>query len=210
MIEIKDTFLSQYANSPTICTILNEFNDAIDPRVSTDEFYHLAVNVLTAQGFGLDIWGRIVGISRDLSIPDPAMGYFGFKETERYTPFDQSPFYSDGTSDSSYKMDDSTYRDVIFMKAYSNILYATAPNINRFLKSCIFNGRAYYLITGHMTARYVFEYRLSELEKNLIYHQHILPRPSGVQISVVELPAGEFFGFYGTGFQPFDQGAFAQ
>ncbi|PHM63933.1 phage protein [Xenorhabdus stockiae] len=210
MIEIKDTFLSQYANSPTLCTILNNFNDTVDPRANTDEFYHLAVNVLTAKGFGLDIWGRIVGIGRDLSIPDPNADYFGFKETEKYTPFDQSPFYSGGSSDMSYKMDDSTYRDVILMKAHSNILYATAPNINRFLKSRIFTGRAYYLITGHMTARYVFEYRLSELEKNLIYHHHILPHPSGVQISIAELPAGEFFGFYGTGFQPFGQAAFAQ
>jgi hypothetical protein len=209
MIEIKDTLLSQYANSPTIITILNEFNDTIDPRANADDFYHMAVNVLTAQGFGLDIWGRIVGIGRDLSIPDPNVDYFGFGETKKYTPFDQSPFYSGNTSDFTYKMEDSTYRDVILMKAYSNILCATAPNINRFLTNCIFTGRAYYLITGHMTARYVFEYRLSELEKNLIYHQNILPRPSGVKISIMELPAGEFFGFFGTGFQPFGQAAFA-
>ncbi|PHM61162.1 DUF2612 domain-containing protein [Xenorhabdus ishibashii] len=208
MIDIKETFLSQYANSPTICTILNSVNEVIDPRANANEFYHLAANVLTARGFGLDIWGRIVGIGRDLSIPDPSIDYFGFNETNKYSPFDQAPFFSGGT-DTSYMMDDSTFRDVILMKAFSNILYTTATNINQFLKCCFLRGRSYYLITGHMTARYVFEYRLSELEKNLIYNRQILPRPSGVKISIVELPLGEFFGFYGTGFQPFDQASFA-
>ncbi|TNH43742.1 DUF2612 domain-containing protein [Photorhabdus luminescens] len=209
MNDISETLLSQYANSPIIYSILNATNESIDPRANTDEFYQMAVNVLTARGFGLDIWGRIVGIGRDLSIPDPNIDYFGFQETKKYTPFDQSPFYSGG-AESSYMMDDSTFRDVILMKAYSNILYATAHHINRFLSSCFIRGRAYYLITGHMTARYVFEYRLSELEKNLIYNRKILPRPSGVQISIIELPLGEFFGFFGTGFQPFDQAPFAQ
>ncbi|MEQ1977355.1 DUF2612 domain-containing protein [Xenorhabdus sp. SGI240] len=208
MKDIRETLLSQYANSPTICTILNSINETIDPRANADEFYNLAVNVLTARGFGLDIWGRIVGIGRDLSIPDPNVDYFGFKETKKFTPFDQSPFYSGGT-DASYMMDDSTFREVILMKAFSNILYATAPNINNWLGCCFLRGRSYYLITGHMTARYVFEYRLSELEKNLIYNRQILPRPSGVKISIVELPLGEFFGFYGTGFQPFGQASFA-
>ncbi|MGJ0578469.1 DUF2612 domain-containing protein [Xenorhabdus bovienii] len=209
MKDIAETLLSQYANSPTICTILNSFNETIDPRANADEFYHLAVNVLTAQGFGLDIWGRIVGINRGLSIPDPNVDYFGFNETQKYSPFDQSPFYSELHTESSYMMDDSTFREVILMKAYANILNATAHNINAFLKASFTRGRAYFLITGHMTARYVFEYRLSELEKNLIYNHHILPCPSGVKISMAELPLGEFFGFYGTGFQPFEQAAFA-
>ncbi|MDE9452323.1 DUF2612 domain-containing protein [Xenorhabdus bovienii] len=29
----------------------------------------MAVNVLTAQGFGLDIWGRIIGINRGFTSP---------------------------------------------------------------------------------------------------------------------------------------------
>lgn len=92
MIDIRETLLSQYANSPVITTILKNANEAIDPRNSADEFYNLAVNVLTAQGFGLDIWGRIVGIGRGISIPDPDADYFGFDGTEKYLPFNQAPF----------------------------------------------------------------------------------------------------------------------
>lgn len=208
MIDIRETLLSQYANSPIITTILKKSNEAIDPRHSADEFYNLAVNVLTAQDFGLDIWGRIVGIGRGISIPDPDADYFGFDGTEKYLPFNQAPFFGDINDQASYQMDDETYRKVIMMKAYSNILCATAPNINAFLKAAFTRGRAYFLITGHMTARYIFEYRLSELEKNLIYNHNILPRPSGVEISINELPVNEFFGFYKTGFQPFSQAPF--
>lgn len=59
-----------------------------------------------------------------------------------------------------------------------------------------------------MAATYVFENRLSEIDKNLIYHQNILPRPSGVGISIQELNLGDFFGFYGSGYQPFNQAPF--
>ncbi|MEX9609328.1 DUF2612 domain-containing protein [Providencia manganoxydans] len=208
MIDIRETLLSQYANSPRITSILESANEAIDPRKSSDEFYHLAINVLTAQGFGLDIWGRIVGINRGLSIPDPDADYFGFEGTDKYLPFNQSPFYGDFGNESSYLMTDTTFREVIIMKAYANIINATAPNINAFLKASFTRGKAYFLITGHMKARYVFEYRLSALEKNLIFNHNILPRPSGVEITVRELPYADSFGFYGSEFQPFDQAPF--
>ncbi|EOJ8666969.1 DUF2612 domain-containing protein [Providencia stuartii] len=208
MIDIRETLLSQYANSPCITSILKSVNEAIDPRQSSDEFYHLAINVLTAQGFGLDIWGRIVGINRGLTIPDPDADYFGFDGTEKYLPFNQEPFFGDFKNESSYLMTDPTFREVIIMKAYANIINATAPNINTFLKTSFTRGKAYFLITGHMKGRYVFEYRLSELEKNLIFNHSILPRPNGVEITIRELPYADYFGFFGSGFQTFNQAPF--
>ncbi|MBS0918400.1 DUF2612 domain-containing protein [Providencia rettgeri] len=208
MIDIRETLLSQYANSPCITSILKSVNEAIDPRQSSDEFYHLAINVLTAQGIGLDIWGRIVGINRGLTIPDPDADYFGFDGTEKYLPFNQAPFFGDFKNESSYLMTDPTFREVIIMKAYANIINATAPNINTFLKTSFTRGKAYFLITGHMKGRYVFEYRLSELEKNLIFNHSILPRPSGVEITIRELPYSDYFGFFGSGFQTFNQAPF--
>lgn len=105
-------------------------------------------------------------------------------------------------------MTDPTFREVIIMKAYANIINATAPNINAFLKTSFTRGKAYFLITGHMKGRYVFEYRLSELEKNLIFNHSILPRPSGVEITIRELPYSDYFGFFGSGFQTFNQAPF--
>lgn len=208
MEKVEKTYLSQYANSPILAEILSQCNETIDPREDINQFYRMVFNIETAQGFGLDIWARIVGVNRALSIPNPNENYFGFSETDKYLPFNQAPFYGGGEGESTFQMDDTTFRNAILTKAYSNILYATAPNINAFLKVAFKTTRAYYLITGHMAATYVFENRLSEIDKNLIYHQNILPRPSGVGISIQELNLGDFFGFYGSGYQPFNQAPF--
>jgi len=77
MINVEQTIISQYANSPTIVKLIQNMNEYIDPRADLDNFYNFVWNVDTAQGFGLDIWGRIVNISRELSVPTPE-DYFGF------------------------------------------------------------------------------------------------------------------------------------
>ena len=79
MKNIQDTLLSQYANSPIICQLIESMNECIDPAHSITDYYQLAFNVKTAQGFGLDIWGRIVGVNRNISIPPDDRETFGFK-----------------------------------------------------------------------------------------------------------------------------------
>lgn len=71
------TVISQYANSPTILRLINDANGYIDPREDFDAFLRLIWDLRTAQGIGLDIWGRIVGVGRTLTINDPPL-YFGF------------------------------------------------------------------------------------------------------------------------------------
>ena len=60
------TVVSQYGNSPTITSLIESFNDAVDPSSNIDNFYTWVWDVSSAQGFGLDIWGRIVGVSRTI------------------------------------------------------------------------------------------------------------------------------------------------
>lgn len=66
MIDVESTIISQYANSPTITQLIAGMNAYIDPRADIDNFYNYVWNVETAQKFGLDIWGRIVGINRQI------------------------------------------------------------------------------------------------------------------------------------------------
>jgi len=65
MFKIEDTIASQYANSPRLMLIIQELHNAIDPTKNIQDFYRLIWNLETAQGAGLDIWGRIVGINRN-------------------------------------------------------------------------------------------------------------------------------------------------
>jgi hypothetical protein len=73
------TILSQYANSPRLTGMIEAFNAAWDQTQNFDNLYDLIWNVLTAQGYGLDVWGRIVGVTRVLSLPSSAT-YLGFDE----------------------------------------------------------------------------------------------------------------------------------
>jgi len=203
-----DTLMSQYANSPNIVNLLNEMAYAIDPNSDLESFYNIAWNSATAKGFGLDIWGRIVGINRNMRFVDPKGDYFGFEESKHFKPFNQAPFSGAGGKFSSYELPDEQFRMLIMIKAMSNIVYATAPNINKLLKF-IFKERAYFLITGHMKARYFFEFTLNAFERAVVYDLGILPRPCGVLLDYRELDIKQCFGFAGTGLQPFNQGVFA-
>lgn len=79
MNDVKQTLISQYANSPTIVEMIERMNDAIDPSVDFQTMLQFCLDVDTAQGFGLDIIGKIVGVGRELRIPSTE-DFFGFRE----------------------------------------------------------------------------------------------------------------------------------
>lgn len=205
---IKETIQSQYANSPKLLTIIEECSEVINQETNIACFKQYIWNVHTAKGFGLDIWGRIVGVNRHVKIADTTGELFGF--TEGFTPFDNAPFTGQGTEFGSYKLKDSVYRQLIMIKAFANIVYATAPNINKFL-NFIFGkrGKVFFIITGHMAARYYFDFILSPLEKKIVYELNLLPRPCGVLIEYYEMDSSNIFGFDKSGYQPFNIGTFA-
>src|SRR4051812_42839886 len=62
------TVISQYANSPILDTLVQNINESIDPTVNIDAFFDNMWNIDTAIGYGLDVWGRILGVSRTLAV----------------------------------------------------------------------------------------------------------------------------------------------
>lgn len=203
---IDQTIMSQYANSPRLLNIIRTTASALDPSKFTDDFYQLIMNIPTANSHGLDVWGRIVGISRSVSFPSPQGEYLGF--AEGFYPFNERPFSSAGGESDTWELATDAYRELILMKALANIIYATAPNINRLLEA-LFEDPCYFLITGHMDARYVFEFDLSPYQRHIVYNTDILPRPCGVLISIIiNADTDGIFGFDGSGLQPLGQGVF--
>lgn len=207
MKNIKDTIMTQYANSPIILALISGMNDAIDPQYFIDDFYDRVYRLSSARGFALDIWADKVGVSRNAPMSDPNVRKFGFKP--EYEPFNTYPFSGAGAAFSSYQLPDSLLRQLIIIKAALNILYATALNINSFLLMIFDGKKAYYNITGHMTAEYVFEFALTPFERMFVYTLKMLPQPCGVGISYREIDVNRVFGFEGSGLQNFDHGVFA-
>lgn len=205
MENIKDTIMSQYANCPAILALIQNFNDVIDPQYFIDDFYEYVYRLSTAKGFGLDIWADKVGVSRNVPMQDPSVLTFGFDPD--FQPFNTFPF-SDGGAFSSYRLPDSDLRKLIIIKAALNILYATAININKFLLMVFDGKRAYYNITGHMTAEYVFEFTLNQFERLIVFTLGMLPHPCGVKISYSEIDFERVFGFNHSELSNFNNGVF--
>src|SRR5574337_660412 len=73
-----DTIFSQFANANTLTSIIGSFLDATDPTEFVDAVYDEIWNIQTAIGYGLDVWGRIVGVNRVVQVA--ASGFWGFTE----------------------------------------------------------------------------------------------------------------------------------
>jgi hypothetical protein len=213
MDNYKDTILSQYANSPAITALIDDFNAWIDPAADLDQFYDVVWNVETAVGFGLDTWGRIVGVPRTLQI-DEAAAYLGFDEANSGTvtatdaqPFGQAVMWNGPPPTSTFALSDDAYRKLIMVKALANITNCTAASLNALLLFLFQGeGRCYVADAGAMSIRFVFEFDLSPVELSIMTRSTAVPRPAGVRAQVMQLDPSTTFGFNEGGLQPFGQG----
>lgn len=207
MRNVETTIISQYANSPTLSQLIENMNQYLDPTADLIQFYTLVWNVDTAVGFGLDIWGRIVGVSRVIPIPG-TNGAFGFFNDD--FPYDWEnfgapgstaggPFYAGQQSTGSYTLNDDAFRTLILTKALANIVSTTAPALNQLVRNLFpGRGRAYTLDNRNMSMTYVFEFSLSSIEYAILAFSGVLPHPGGVLTKILVIPTG-FFGFQEAG-----------
>lgn len=199
----KDTIYRQYSNSEAIISIIDTFNQAANLDDFTDEFIREVWDVTTCRSYGLDVWGKIVGVGRYLT-SDIENEEFGFEEG--FFPFNQAPFFSPQKETNNFRLTDDAYRTLILCKAFSNISIATIPEINRFL-SMLFYGRGKaYVSREHrnMKMGIVVNFTISELEESILKNYDVMPIPSGVLVEITYLP-GQYLGF-ADGFYPFNQG----
>ena len=198
MIDVESTIISQYDKAATIRELINNMNEYISPTADIAEFYNRVFNIDTATGFGLDIWGRIVGVNRVVKISS-TLPYFGLYGTQR--TFYQRVLYSGNKPTSNYPLDDALYRRVIMLKALSNITIPSVFGINQLLKN-FFPGRGnpHVVDNQDMTMSYAFDFTLTPAETGIVYYSGVFPRPSGVDDGLQPaLPRSHIFGFNPNG-----------
>lgn len=211
--DVWETVISQYANSPIITTLITNFASFIDQSANFDAFFDLIMNVDSAVGYGLDVWGRIVGINRVLTVTLP-QSYFGFKEAGDAVGFNQAPFYSGQPLTSNFSLDDISYRRLILVKAFANISQCSIPMLNQMLLTLFphrgnayvtevsfggpwfgfeeatdavgFNQAPFYSgqAIQRMTMTYTFNFALSPLDL-AIMNSGVIPKPTGVRAYIV-------------------------
>lgn len=186
--DVWTTVLSQYANAPRLTGLIVNMAEYFDPTADFDAFLDMIWNVDTAQGYGLDVWGRIVGISRTLNIPNSDV-YLGFEEAgePNFQPFDQAPFFSGSPTSTNFDLSDTAYRTLIFAKALTNITDGGIPSINQMLLN-LFPGRGncYVVDNLDMTMTFFFQFVLSPVELAIVQTSGALPKPAGVSFDVFQ------------------------
>lgn len=215
--DVNRTIISQYANSPILDALINDLASYIDKTELIDLLYDNIINLDTAQGYGLDVWGRIVGVNRVLQVE--VGNWFGFAESlpGAFT-FGQGAFYSGSPLTSNYALSDEAYRLLILAKAAANITNGSIAAINRILMNLFPNRGNAYVTEGNklpmffgfaesvnasgfnqeafyngesipsMTMQYVFNFSLSPVELAIVGSSGVLPKPTGVSASIVILP----------------------
>lgn len=185
--DVWDTILFQYANSPILTKLITNLAAYFDFTKNFDDFFDLIWNVYTAQGYGLDVWGNIVGVTRVLNIAIVG-NYLGFAEASPTAEtFGFGPFYSGETLTTNFSLSDPAFRILILAKAAANITDGSILSLNALLLSLFPNrGDAFVTDDGNMQMSYTFNFALTPVEAAIVTQSGVLPQPAGVTVNYVQ------------------------
>lgn len=187
-----DTVISQYANSPIITQLIANFDSYVDQTQNLDNFIDFMRDISTAQGYGLDVWGIVVGVTRTLHLVGNQK-FFGFEEAttisaDPFGPGGQSPFYSGTQLTSNFELSDNAFRVLILAKALANLSDGSIKSINQILLDLFPNrGNAFVTDGNDMTMTYTFQFILTPVELAIVEQSGVLPKPVGVTSTVVQM-----------------------
>ncbi len=221
MLNVEQTIISQYANSPVLIQLIQNMNGYLDPRKNFQAFYDFVWNVDTAKGFGLDDWGKIVGLPNgrllQLGTTEDLFGFNNADIPPDWAPFNQGTFNTGVDAGTTFTLGDTAFRTLILAKALANITATTSQALNQLVRNLFPNrGRAYVIdrgksntALGGMQMSFVFEFSLSQVEYAILTQSGVMPHPAGVGFNVIVIPGGQF-NFREEGLQatPFGSGTF--
>ena len=178
-LDASGIYLWQYEDATRLHAILNGAEEFF--RVAVTEFWtdfrDKIFNIVTAVGFGLDLWGQILGVQR----PTYTHDVDGVSVTE--------------------KISDDMYRRVLLGTLYKMNTNATLYDINHFL-SYIFPDRAFVVRDNlDMTFTVFAIFVPTDEEKAVLRLENFLPRPAGVLCNFTYYDAenSQFWGFAAEG-----------
>lgn len=182
-INVQQCVLWQYANSPSLQTLLQAKSAFYAQNVTQfwNDWFNDVFNINTATDFGLTVWGEILDFPRQIKANT---GQIHILTTEQY-------------------------RTILKGQLLKFRMSGTAPQVNEWLNVVFGNqGKVYCLDNLDMTViPFVFQTNPSDEILWLLSNVDFLPRPAGVGYEV-RIIGKDVFGFDGSGLQPFDQGTF--
>lgn len=206
MRDWRETVISQYAHSPNMLSLIERFDNAIDPQLDVETLRKSMLDPDTAVAWGLDVWGRIVGIGRTFESRNDTPPW-GFAGSGAHV-FGHGVFYAPHIG-KTHTLADNAYRLLIYMKAAANITDGSLPDINRIMAT-LFAERGHVAVVhvDTMKIRYVVGWHLAAHELALLLRDDIPPRPAGVGYDVYQAIPAHTFGFAGSGGKNFNHGIY--
>lgn len=199
------TVQSQYSASPRILFLAEYYWSMLDPTESINLMLKKMIDPVTAEGSGLDAWGRIVGIKRALV---PTVGeYLAFDPAgldnalgDSFNNAPWNPLLASGMAP------DAVYRVYVFVKAMLNIGNGSLADLNRYFSLLYEDSGIAVLHVGTMVLRVMdFGGRLTSADMLALKSLDWVPLGVGWQLWQGE---PDCFGFAGSGLKPFDQAPF--
>lgn len=180
MQNVEATIGSQYANSPTMLALIGSWNDAIDPTTNLQQFYSFVWDIYSAQGWGQDNWGKILGVSRYVELTS-AGEWFGVKTSDdSFAPLSQAPLYSGEALTTTFALSDEAYQKLLLAKAFANISNVSIQALNTLVQTIFGPGAMCVLDLGAMAMAYVWAATPSAVNVAIAEGSGVLPHPTGV------------------------------
>lgn len=187
---IDQTLISQYAQSPVLTQLIDNLAEYFDQSANWDNFYQYVWNIDTAQAWGLDFWGKVLGVSRYVEIPvvGKYLGLEGSGGNASGYPFGVGVFYSGATSTQTYALSDSDFRTLLYAKAFANICRTCIPVLNQLMR-LLFPGQGdtYCLDNGNMSMTYYLGWAPTQVQLAILEQSGAVPHPTGVAVSISHL-----------------------
>lgn len=211
MSDITETIQSQYAAAPKIRKLIKGLGELFDRRKDIENFYTKVFDIDTCDSYGLDVWGRIVGVKRDATmVTVVGVPYFGFhnKYNKDEKGFNQKPFFH-GAEEQTFVLSDDAYRLYIKAKAIANICNGSLEQLNYMLNMLLPHCDVRLTRVRAMHFRLVCSGPLTDFERTLLLSGTMPPIPTGVTFEA-ELNGARYFGFNETENTAFNDGPLFQ
>lgn len=206
--DINETIQSQYGDSPHIKSVVSNYYNYLNPEYDINLVYDKMINVQTAEGYGLDVWGRIVAIGREYATKDVDSPYWGYKPptgvtNDRMRNYNNAPYYKEITG--TVALTDQAYRTYILLKAMINIGDGSLASLNYMLSILFPNKNIKLLHVGTMQLRLLIQDKIPQTDLDALLNLPWLPAGVDLDIYQVITPT---WGLEGQDLETLDNGTF--
>lgn len=212
-----DRVAQQYRESEKLLAMIDLFVGEIEEAQAAAFEVLASMNIDEADGWALDVIGRILGLPRPL-IDAEAFEYFGFSGASGAREFGAFGIpYIGGRFASVFSplngqvpLEDEDYRVLLRAKAIRNTTDASPESVLEVIRAAFPDISPVSLSEGPTAeVRIVFGRLLSTIEKGLVIGADLVPVPICVSAAFIESEGALAFGFAGSVGLGFGSGAFA-